>query len=161
MLVSTSCMHPYHRLCGPLARIPDYRSRDPGSILGAPRFFWGVVGLERGPLSLVSTTEELLGINSSGSSLEISKCGRWNSSRWPRGTLYPQKSLHYFDVKRRSLGHVVRSRTQATEFSFYVLTDEKFLSNCEPYYYHVLIIRLTVTQELFVSKVGYTMCDVT
>jgi hypothetical protein len=28
------------------------------------------VGLERGPLSLVSTTEELLGRNSSGSGLE-------------------------------------------------------------------------------------------
>jgi hypothetical protein len=30
-----------------------------------------VVGLERGPLSLVSTTEEVLGRNSSGSGLEI------------------------------------------------------------------------------------------
>jgi hypothetical protein len=29
------------------------------------------MGLERGPLSLVSTTEELLGSNSSGSGLEI------------------------------------------------------------------------------------------
>jgi hypothetical protein len=32
--------------------------------------FWEVVGLERGPLSLVTTTEELLGRNSSGSGLE-------------------------------------------------------------------------------------------
>jgi hypothetical protein len=32
--------------------------------------FWEVVGLERGPLSLVNTTEELLGRNSSGSGLE-------------------------------------------------------------------------------------------
>jgi hypothetical protein len=34
------------------------------------QIFWEVVGLEWGPLSLVSTTEELLGRNSSGSSLE-------------------------------------------------------------------------------------------
>jgi hypothetical protein len=35
------------------------------------QIFWKVVGLERGPLSLVSTTEELLGRKSSGSGLEI------------------------------------------------------------------------------------------
>jgi hypothetical protein len=34
------------------------------------------VGLERGPLSLVSTTEELLGRNSSGSGLESREYGR-------------------------------------------------------------------------------------
>jgi hypothetical protein len=43
-----------------------YRSGGPGSIPGTTRFSGGggegkrVVGLERGPLSLVSTTEELL-----------------------------------------------------------------------------------------------------
>jgi hypothetical protein len=34
------------------------------------QIFWEVMGLERGPLSLVSTTEELLGRKSSGSGLE-------------------------------------------------------------------------------------------
>jgi hypothetical protein len=34
------------------------------------------VGLERGPLSLVSTTEELLGRNSSASGLETREYGR-------------------------------------------------------------------------------------
>jgi hypothetical protein len=34
------------------------------------QIFWGVVGLERGPLSLVSTTEEQLERKSSGSGLE-------------------------------------------------------------------------------------------
>jgi hypothetical protein len=48
------------RLCGLVVRLPGYRSRDPGSIPGATRFPKKVVGLERGPLSLVSTTEELL-----------------------------------------------------------------------------------------------------
>jgi hypothetical protein len=42
----------------------------PGSIPTTARFFLEVVGLERGPLSLVSTTEELLGRNSSGFGLE-------------------------------------------------------------------------------------------
>jgi hypothetical protein len=46
------------RLCGLVVRILGYRSGSPGSIPGTTRK--KVVGLERGPLSLVSTTEELL-----------------------------------------------------------------------------------------------------
>jgi hypothetical protein len=40
-----------------------------------------VVGLERGPLSLVSTIEELLGLKSSGSGLEIREYCRRDPSR--------------------------------------------------------------------------------
>jgi hypothetical protein len=57
--------------------------------------------MERGPLSLVSTTEEL---RDSGSCLENREYGRNDSSRWPRGTLYPQKDGNHFVDKRRSLG---------------------------------------------------------
>jgi hypothetical protein len=55
------------RLCGLVVRVLGYRSGGPGSIPGTIRFSEKkknknktVVGLERGPLSLVSTTEELL-----------------------------------------------------------------------------------------------------
>jgi hypothetical protein len=57
------------RLCGLVVRVSGNRSGGPGSIPGTTRFSGGekkkkkrktVVGLERGPLSLVSTTEELL-----------------------------------------------------------------------------------------------------
>jgi hypothetical protein len=82
------------------------------------QIIWEVVGLERGPLSLVSTTEELLGRNSSGSGLENRKYGRRDPSLWPRGTLYPQTlALTSPTSCGRSVG-IVRSRTQATEFSF-------------------------------------------
>jgi hypothetical protein len=47
------------RLCGLVVRVLGYRSGGPGSISGTTRIK-NVVGLERGPLSLVSTTEELL-----------------------------------------------------------------------------------------------------
>jgi hypothetical protein len=40
------------------------------------QIFWEVVGLKRGPLSLVSTIEELLGRESSGFGLEIREYGR-------------------------------------------------------------------------------------
>jgi hypothetical protein len=53
--------------------------------------FWEVVGLERGPLSLVSTTEELLGRKSSCSGLEIREYGPEDPLCWPRKTLYLQK----------------------------------------------------------------------
>jgi hypothetical protein len=53
-----------------VVRVPGYRFKGPGSTPGATRFFWEVVGLERGPLRLVSTVEELLERKSSGSGLE-------------------------------------------------------------------------------------------
>jgi hypothetical protein len=43
-----------------LARVPGYRTRGPGAILGATRFS-DKVRLERGSLSLLSTIQELLG----------------------------------------------------------------------------------------------------
>jgi hypothetical protein len=51
--------------------------------------FWEVVGLEQGPLSFVNTIEELLERKSSGSGLECREYGRRDSSRWPRGIIYP------------------------------------------------------------------------
>jgi hypothetical protein len=75
------------------------------------QIFWEVVSLERGPLSLVSTVEELLGSNISGSGLENRQYGRRFPSSWPRGTLYPQKlALTSRTSGGRSVG-VVRSRS--------------------------------------------------
>jgi hypothetical protein len=74
------------------------------------------VGMERGPISLVSTTEELLERRSRVSGLEGREYGRRDPSRCPRGTLYPQKlALTSPTSGRRSVG-IVRSRTKATEF---------------------------------------------
>jgi hypothetical protein len=47
------------RLCGLVVRVLGYRSGGPGSIPGTTRKK-KVGGLERGPLSLLSTNEELL-----------------------------------------------------------------------------------------------------
>jgi hypothetical protein len=66
------------RLCGLMVRVLGYRS-------GGPEFdsrhYKKVVSLQRGPLSLVSTTEELLISNSSGSGLESREYGPRDSSR--------------------------------------------------------------------------------
>jgi hypothetical protein len=73
------------------------------------------VGLERDPLRLVSTIEELRERKSSGSGLESQECGRRDTSRWPRGTLFQQKLAQISPTSGgRSVGRV-RSRTQATE----------------------------------------------
>jgi hypothetical protein len=53
------CIQNCDRLCGLEVRVLGYRSGGPGSIPGTTRK-QKVMGLERGPLSLESTTEELL-----------------------------------------------------------------------------------------------------
>jgi hypothetical protein len=51
-------------------------------------FFWQVVGLERGPLSLVIIIEELLERKINGSGLEKREYGHKYLSSWQCGTLY-------------------------------------------------------------------------
>jgi hypothetical protein len=58
------------RFCGLVVRVPGYRCRDHGFDSRRYQIFLEVVGLEWGPLSLVSTIEELLGRKSSGYGLE-------------------------------------------------------------------------------------------
>jgi hypothetical protein len=48
------------RLCGLVVRVPGYKSRGPGFDSRHYQIFREVEGLERGPLSLVRITEELL-----------------------------------------------------------------------------------------------------
>jgi hypothetical protein len=80
------------------------------------QIFWEVVGMERGPLSLVSTIDELLGRKISGYSLENREYGRRDPSRRPRGILYPQKlAPTSLTSGGRSVG-IVCSRTRAMEF---------------------------------------------
>jgi hypothetical protein len=74
------------------------------------------VGLERGPLSLVSTIEELLERKSSGSGQENRDYGRRNPSHRPRGTLYPQNLALTSPTSGRRSVSIIRSRTQTMDF---------------------------------------------
>jgi hypothetical protein len=77
------------------------------------------VGLERGPLSLVSTIAELIWRNSDGSCLEIQEYSRGDPFRWLRDILYPQKLTPTSPTSGdRSVGKA-RSRTKAEEFSIF------------------------------------------
>jgi hypothetical protein len=82
------------------------------------------VVLERSPLSLVSTTEELLKKKSSGSGLENREYGRKDRSRWPRGTIYLQKLALVLQTSGCRSVDIVRLRTQATEFVLFLLLIE-------------------------------------
>jgi hypothetical protein len=68
------------------------------------QIFWEVVGLERGPLSLVSTTEELLERTSSCSGLETEITAIGDSALWLHDTPTSTKVGTTFSNKRRSLG---------------------------------------------------------
>jgi hypothetical protein len=57
-------------LCGPVIRVPGYRSTGIGVDSRRYQIFREAVGLEWDPLSFVSTVEELLGRKSRGSDLE-------------------------------------------------------------------------------------------
>jgi hypothetical protein len=71
------------------------------------------VGLERGPLSLVNTIEELLERNSSGSGLETREYGGGDRLRGPRSNPLSAKVGTNFAYNR--------SRTKAMEFVFVLL----------------------------------------
>jgi hypothetical protein len=73
------------------------------------------VGLERGPLNLVSTNEELLGRKSSGSGLEIQEYGSRDLSCLPCGNLNPQNLALISPTSGSHLVGIVRSQTKAME----------------------------------------------
>jgi hypothetical protein len=104
------------RLCGLVVRVPGYRFKGPGFDSRCQQIFWEVVGLERGSLSLMRTTE-LLERNRSGSSLENREYGCGDPMRQPHDTLYLHKlALTSPTSGGRSVG-IVCLRTKATEFN--------------------------------------------
>jgi hypothetical protein len=104
-------------VCGLAVRVPCYRTRGPGFDSWRYQIFWEVVGLERGLLSLVSTTEELVEWKVAALGLENQEYGRGDPLRWTRDTLYPlQLALTSPTCGGRSVG-MVRLRTKTTEFS--------------------------------------------
>jgi hypothetical protein len=79
------------------------------------QIFWKVVGLERGPPSLMSTIEELFERKSSCSGLESQEYGCRDPSRWPHGILYPRKLAVTLPTRGGRSVDIIRPRTQATE----------------------------------------------
>jgi hypothetical protein len=95
-----------------VVKVSRYRSRGPGFDSRHNHISWEVVGLEQGPLSLLSTIEELLRRTNSCSCLGNLVYGRGDLLSWPRSTLYPQKlALSSLTSGGRSVG-IVRSSTK-------------------------------------------------
>jgi hypothetical protein len=69
-------------ICGLVFRVLGYRSRGLGFDSRRYQIFWEAWGLERGPLSLISTIEELRGRKSSEFGLENREYDRRDLLRW-------------------------------------------------------------------------------
>jgi hypothetical protein len=111
-------MHTKDRLCDLVVRVPGYRSRRPGFDSRSYQIFWDVVGLERGPLSLVRIIEELLEWKSSGPGQENRINGRRDPLRWPSDTLYPQKLALTSPTSGDGSVSIVRLRTKSRGVCF-------------------------------------------
>jgi hypothetical protein len=109
--VNEACNRQKDRRCGLVVIVPGYRTRGPGSIPGATRFSekqWVWNGVH---------TASWVQLRSSG--LVNRDYGHRVPPHWSSGTLYPQKLAVTSPTSGgRSVG-IVRSRTQATEFSFF------------------------------------------
>jgi hypothetical protein len=93
-----------------VVKLADFLATDPGVRVRLPVLpdFWG-------PLSLVSTIEELLGRKCSDSRVENRDFGRRDPSSWPRTPFYPQKLSLTSPARGGPSVGTVPSRTQATE----------------------------------------------
>jgi hypothetical protein len=101
----------FDRLCGLVVRVSGYRCRGPGFDFQRFQIFWEAAGLDRGPLSLVRTTEELSRLTTVGI-----RC----ADHAPP-SIRKKLSLTSPASGGRSVG-IVRSRTKAMAFSFLFVT---------------------------------------
>jgi hypothetical protein len=126
------------RSSGLVVRVLGYRSGGPASIPGTTRkksSGSGTGSTQPRQYSWWATWKK-----SSGSCLEIGEYNRRDTSRWPRGTLYPQKLAITSPISgSRSVG-VVRSRTQT--MGFVVLFESVML-------YIEGVYKTPCTQELY------------
>jgi hypothetical protein len=130
-------------------------SRGPGSI--PLPYFW-VLRLERGPLSLVITIEEVLGRKCSGSGLEIRECGRRDPSRWPCGTHSAKVGTNFVD-KRRSFCTEFQGTKVYIRFKGF-RRMQLYLNRCLLFYsnypLHVSVVQPSSLGNIYASEINMT-----
>jgi hypothetical protein len=154
----------------------EFLAADQGSIPGTTRFFWEAVGLARGPLSLVSTTEELRGRNSSGSGLENWDYGRRRSGAltvrhtsvhkscyWLRRQAEVARSIYFArGLRPRSLFYFVMflrwwiSNTVRHPLEFRVCIHLSYTQVCGYFFFFFLLNRVWLNHNSVSIKTSFT-----
>jgi hypothetical protein len=128
------------RLCGLVVRVPGYRSRGPGFDSRLYHIFWEVVELERGSLSLVRITDELLERKVAAPVQKTEINSRGDSLCWPRDTLYALKLALTSPTSGGRSVDIIHWRTKAPEFFF-----------CSCFYTWYYILKVSVENNEFAN----------
>jgi hypothetical protein len=102
------------------------------------------VGQERGPLSLMSTTEELFEEKSSSSSLSNQEYGHGAPLRSPCDTHYPQKLALTLPTSGGRSVSIVLLRAQAMEFSSFRHVHQRLF----PLHPGLSVILMTINTQI-------------
>jgi hypothetical protein len=109
------------RLCGLAVRVPGYRSGGIGFDSRRYQIFWQVVGLERGPLSLVSAIEEL--------PVVLGEVIQYQPKRW-MSRIATGRLLPFQWSTTLSTAHVLCSKTPALAFVTRSASGERHWTRC-------------------------------